>query len=68
MEKASIEDLWKKFDNKYQGVVIVSREARRILEAISNGEIEVKENPYFYALHRVLSGEVKVKEENESEK
>lgn len=67
MKEASIEKLWKMFDNKYQGIVVASKEARRILEAISNGEIEINENPYFYALRRVLSGQVKIKEKDESE-
>lgn len=65
MRRTDIEKLWKKFDNKYQGIVVASREARRILEAINNGEIEVKENPYLYALRRVLSGQVKIKKKDE---
>ncbi len=65
MKRIDIEKLWKRFDNKYQGIVVASQEARRILEAINNGEIEVKENPYLYALRRVLSGQVKIKEKDE---
>ena len=65
MRRTSIEKLWKRFNNKYEGIVAASKEARRILEAVSNGEIEVRENPYFYALRRVLSGEVDIKKDEE---
>jgi len=59
MKFVSIEQLWMVYPNKYLALNIAALEARRLIDAISRDEIQLPSNPYEYALHRLLRGELK---------
>lgn len=59
MKFVSIEKLWQVYPNKYLALNIVALETRRLIDAISRDEIQLPTNPYEYALHRLLRGELK---------
>ncbi len=52
-----IEKIWQRYSNKYESVIAGSTEARRVIEAIRDGKIEITEDPYLYALKRILTVE-----------
>ena len=57
MDKATpIEKILKKFDNKYKALVIISLEARRLMEQALEHNIEIEENIYLKAMKNVLKG------------
>jgi len=55
MKYVPIEKLWERFNNKYEAVVMGSREVRRVIEAIRDGKIEINEDPYLYAVKHLLT-------------
>ncbi|MCX7732855.1 MAG: hypothetical protein N2248_06830 [candidate division WOR-3 bacterium] len=59
MKFVSIEQLWHVYPNKYLALNIAALETRRLIDAISRDEIQLPTNPYEYALHRLLRGELK---------
>ncbi|MEO0004539.1 MAG: hypothetical protein ABIK47_05915 [candidate division WOR-3 bacterium] len=59
MKSVSIEDLWRAFPNKYLALNIAALEVRRIIDALSRDEVQIPTNPYTFALHRLLRGELK---------
>ncbi len=59
MKFVSIEQLWHVYPNKYLALNIAALETRRLIDAISRDEIQLPTNPYEYALHRLLHGELK---------
>lgn len=59
MQSVSIEDVWRLFPNKYLALNVAALEVRRIVDALSRDEIQLPTNPYDYALHRLLRGELK---------
>ncbi|MDH5185877.1 MAG: hypothetical protein OEZ20_03340 [candidate division WOR-3 bacterium] len=65
MKYITIEKIWKSFDNKYEAVIKASREARRVIEAIEKNEINLEENPYRYAIKRVVEEKTKATENKE---
>ena len=57
MDKAvPIEKIWEKFENKYKALVIISLEARRLMEEASEQNIEIEKNIYVKAINNVLKG------------
>lgn len=60
MRYIPIEGLWEQFKNKYEALVVLAQEVRRIRDAIRAGEIEIHGDPYLYAFKRIRAGEVKV--------
>lgn len=60
MRYIPIEEIWEQFKNKYEALVVLAQEVRRIKDAIRAGEIELHEDPYLYAFKRIRAGEVKI--------
>ncbi len=67
MKSVSLEALWRVFPNKYLALNIAALEVRRIIDALSRDEIQLPTNPYDYALHRLLRGELSYVRLSESE-
>ncbi|MGQ9707394.1 MAG: hypothetical protein ACUVUR_00765 [bacterium] len=59
MKNVSVEQLWRVFPNKYLALNIAALEVRRLIDALSRDEIQLPTNPYSFALHRLLRGELK---------
>jgi DNA-directed RNA polymerase subunit K/omega len=57
MKYVPIEQIWERFPNKYDSIIAAAVEARRVIEAIRDGKIEVTEDPYLYALKRAVAAE-----------
>lgn len=54
MSSVDLEKIWEKFGNKYLFLALASKEARKLLEKISKGEIEAPEDVYKLALEKTL--------------
>ncbi|MEO0071337.1 MAG: hypothetical protein ABIK39_04560 [candidate division WOR-3 bacterium] len=67
MKSVSIEEIWRLFSNKYLALNVAALEVRRIIDALSRDEIQLPTNPFDYALHRLLRGELKFAPLSESE-
>ncbi|OYD17033.1 hypothetical protein CH330_01065 [candidate division WOR-3 bacterium JGI_Cruoil_03_51_56] len=59
MKYLSIEEIWKKYPNKYQALDIAALEARHIIDGLQKGEIQLTRNIYEYALEKLVHGEIK---------
>ncbi len=64
MSYIPIEDIWKVADNKYQAIVLASREARRINRVEKENE-ETGEKPTLLALKRLVGRELNYRKEKE---
>lgn len=67
MKLVAIEEVWRVFPNKYLALNVAALEVRRIVELLSRDEIQLPTDPYDYALHRLLLGELKFAPLSESE-
>jgi DNA-directed RNA polymerase subunit K/omega len=65
MKYIPIEEIWDKFKNKYEALVVLAQEVRRLRDAIQAGEIEVKGDLYLYAFQRLRAGAIKVVKDEE---
>lgn len=65
MSYIPIEDVWKVADNKYQAIVLASKEARRINRAAKEGE-EMDQKPTLLALKRLVGRKLNYQKEKES--
>lgn len=63
MQEISLEKIWERYENKYYFLAMASREARRLIEEVAEGRIDVVENPYSLGLARTLRGEAEEKQE-----
>jgi DNA-directed RNA polymerase subunit K/omega len=54
MNYVTIEEIWKKYPNKYEALIKAAKEARRVIEGMEKNEIQLTENPYRYALKLAL--------------
>jgi len=66
MKFISIEEIWKKYPNKYQALIKAAKEARRVIEGVEKNEIQIEENPYRHALKLILEEKEKPKEEEKA--
>ena len=57
MRYVPIEKIWQCFSNKYEAIIAGAFEARQVIEAVRDGKLEVNDDPYFYALKRLLTTE-----------
>ena len=55
----NMEDITKNVDNRYEAVRILSKEARRINDAIRFAEEEIEEKPTTIAINLRIEGKVK---------
>lgn len=55
----NMEDITKQVDNRYEAVRVLSKEARRINDAIRFAEGEIDEKPTTIAINRLVEGKVK---------
>jgi len=67
MKNLSLEEIWKRYPNKYQALNIASLEARRIIEALQKGEVQTTQNLFEVALKRLTDGELKFVKLTEAE-
>ena len=67
MDVKLMEDMLKKVNNRYEGVMVVSEEATRINALIRMSGEEISEKPTTIALRRVAEGKVKYKYEEKRE-
>jgi DNA-directed RNA polymerase omega subunit len=58
MERFTVEQLWERVPNKYEAVVVISMEARRLAKKVKEGE-QLPEKPLIYAIQRFIEGKVK---------
>ncbi len=59
MERFTIEQIWEKFPNKYEAIVVAAKEARRLARIAREKKIKLHEKPTILALEKLLRGEVK---------
>ncbi len=67
MKNISLERIWEKYPNKYQALNVAALEARRLIDAMQKGEVQLNENVYDYALGRLIAGELKYEKLTEAE-
>lgn len=67
MKNLSLEKIWDRYKNKYQGLNVAALEVRRVIEALQKGEIQLNQNIYDYALERLVAGELKYEKLTEAE-
>lgn len=67
MKNISLERIWARYPNKYQALNVAALEARRLIEALQKGEIQLNQNLYDYALDRLVAGELKYEKLTEAE-
>ena len=59
MRTNNMEDITRNVDNRYEAVRVLSKEARRINDAIKFAEGEIEEKPTTIAINRLVEGKVK---------
>ena len=59
MRTNNMEDITRNVDNRYEAVRVLSKEARRINDAIKFAEGEIDEKPTTIAINRLVEGKVK---------
>ncbi|MDH4210872.1 MAG: DNA-directed RNA polymerase subunit omega [candidate division WOR-3 bacterium] len=57
-----VEEIWKRFQNKYKAVNVAALEARKLKEEQGKGLVDEKMNPILEALRRLLSDKIKFRE------
>jgi len=67
MKNLSLEKIWEKYPNKYQALNVAALEARRIIEALQKGEMQMTQNIHEYSLARLIAGELKYEKLTEAE-
>ena len=67
MKNLSLEKIWDRFDNKYHALNVASLEARRLLDCLNRGELQMRENVYGASLGKLLAGEIKYETLTEAE-
>ncbi len=67
MKNLSLEEIWKRYTNKYQALNIASLEARRIIEGLQKGDVQTTQNLYEVSLKRLTDGELKFEKLTEAE-
>jgi len=55
----TVEDIWRRFNNKYFAIVLASREARKIARDIREDRLRTDEKPTMLALKKLINGEIK---------
>lgn len=59
MKRFTVEDLWAKVPNKYEAIVAIALEARRLARWAREHEVRLQEKPTILALQRFLEGKVR---------
>jgi hypothetical protein len=67
MKNLSLEKIWGLYDNKYKALNVASLEARKVLDAMNRGELQMRENMYSHSLGKLLDGEIKYEALTEAE-
>ncbi len=67
MKYNSLEEIYKKYPNKYQALNIAALEARRVIDGLHKGEIQLAENIVDHSLKLLLAGEIKYEKLTEAE-
>ncbi len=67
MKYLSVENIWKRYPNKYQALNVASLEARRVIDGLHKGEVQLTQNIYEYALGRLVHGELTYENLTEAE-
>lgn len=57
MKYLPIEKIWERFNNKYEAIILGAREVHRVIEALHDNKLEITEDPYIYALKRILTAD-----------
>lgn len=66
MKRFSVEDLWRLTPNKYEAIVAISLEARRLEQWAKENNIKLEEKPVILAMRNFVEGKVKYTIEEES--
>jgi hypothetical protein len=53
-----IEQVLKIIGNRYIVLNLAAQDARKVIESINKGEIQIQGSPYYQSLRRLLDGEV----------
>ena len=67
MKNLSLDNIWARYPNKYQALNVAALEARRVIEALQKGEMQLNQNIYEYALGRLIAGELRYEKLTEAE-
>lgn len=67
MKHTSPEEFRKRYDNRYRALNVAALEARRVLDGVQRGEIQLEQNVYEYALRRMVGGDIKFEKLTEAE-
>ena len=59
MRKTTVEELWKIVPNKYEAIVVIAKEARRIAQWARERGIKLPKRATTLAIERFLEGKVK---------
>lgn len=53
-----LDDIWRRFSSRYEAIMVATREVRRVIDAIRDGQIELSGDPYLYVLQKIAQGEL----------
>ena len=67
MKHISVEQIWDRYENKYQALRIAALEARRVIDALQTGEMQVNQNIYEHALEALVAGDIRYERLTEAE-
>lgn len=71
MKKITIEDVWRVFPNKYEAIVVASREARRLARIAREKKLKLPKKPTVLSMEKLIRGEIRYryfeKKEREAE-
>lgn len=67
MRHLSLEKVWEQYPNKYQALNIAALEARRVIDALQRGELQMNQDIYDHSLEWLIAGKIKYERLTEAE-
>jgi hypothetical protein len=67
MRYISLEKIWQIYPNKYQALNVAALEARRVIDGLSKGDVQLSRNIYEHSLDRLVSSEIQYDKLTEAE-
>lgn len=59
MRKITVEEIWERFPNKYEAIVVAAQEARRLSKIAREQNIKLPRKPTILAMECLVRGEIK---------
>jgi hypothetical protein len=67
MKHLSLEKIWDLYPNKYQALNVASLEARRVIDGLHKGDVQMSKNIYEHSLEMLVHDEIKYDKLSEAE-